>query len=519
MNFKPTFLHLVAGMLLLSACSPETKETPLENTSEKKDQNMFGHRMPRGLTITSEGLMDGYALFPVANSPLFYLVNRKGEVVHQWKSNYGVMGAYLMSDGSLVQNVYDPDFPVFAGGGETGRLQKISWDSKILWDFEYANDEYHAHHDIAVLPNGNVLAIAWEAKTVEEVIAAGKNPETIPKAGLWPDKIVEIEPQGQRGGNIVWEWHVWDHLIQNYDATKANYGNPAEHPELLDSKLGRALPPPISQDSMDILQAKGDEWRNQTADNRGSDIYHFNAINYNPELDQIAFSSPNLCEVFIIDHSTTTIEAAGHQGGQYGKGGDFLYRWGNAQNYGRGDSTGQMLFHQHDVRWVEKGRPGEGNLTIFNNDIDGRADSLNFSAIYEITPPIDEKGGYIMETGKPFGPEKPTWVYTAPDSVSFYSSFISGAERLRNGNTFINEGARARYFEVTPEGKTVWEYLNPFRGEIRKLNGDPVSLMPMVYSSFRANFIPADHPAFASKTLTALSPQPEPFLLPPPSKE
>jgi hypothetical protein len=456
-------------------------------------------------------------MFAVPNSASVYLINRKGEVVHEWKGNYGAFGpvAYLGDDGSLIQNVVDPDFPVFAGGGESGRIQKVSWDNNVLWDFEYANDEYHAHHDFAVMPNGNVLAIAWEAKTADEALAAGRKPELIPKAGVWPDKIVEIQPEGERGGKIVWEWHIWDHLVQDYDPKKKNYGKPADHPELLDFNVGDALPPLISQDSLNFLKQQGREWKNTTLENRGSDLYHVNAIKYNAQLDQIAFSSPHLSEIFIIDHSTTTKEAAGHSGGKWGKGGDFLYRWGNSQNYQRGDSTHQKLFGQHDVRWIEKGMPGAGNLMIFNNDIHNK-DSLNYSAIYEIAPPTDQKGNYTLEKGKSFGPENPVWTYTAPDSVSFWSSFISGAHRMANGNTFINEGARGRFFEVTKDGKIVWEYLNPYRGDIRKLNGDPNPHMPLTYITFRSSFVPADHPGLANRKLEPLTPQPAVYVMPSP---
>ncbi len=510
-------LHLLACILIMSSFQLKVaqKDTSNIKAPAENDRNMFGHRIPRGLTLTSEGLTEGYVMFVVPNAASVYLINRKGEVVHEWKGNYGVMGAYLQEDGSLVQNAYDPDFPVFAGGGESGRLQKITWDNKLVWDFEYANEQYHAHHDFTVMPNGNVLAIAWEAKTAEEALAAGRKPELIPKAGLWPDKIVEIEPQGQQGGKIVWEWHIWDHLIQDYDSGKANYGNPADHPELLDFNVGDSLPPLISQDSMDVLKAQGRAWRNHTPENRGSDVYHMNAIKYNAELDQVAISSPNLSEIFIIDHSTPTEEAAGHTGGRWGKGGDFLYRWGNPQNYRQGDSTHQKLFHQHDIRWVEKGKPGAGHLTLFNNDLPN-GDNMNYSAIQEIVPPTDQQGNYLIEKGKPFGPEEPVWTYTAPDSVSFFSSFISGAHRMNNGNTFINEGARGRFFEVTQEGKIVWEYLNPYRGNIRKPNGDPNPVMPMTYFEFRSTFVPADHPAFANRKLEPINPQPKVFVLPAP---
>jgi hypothetical protein len=507
--------------ILMWACDADKKGATKEVNNKKiisaKDRNMFGHGIPRGLTINSEGLTEGYVMFAVPNSASVYLINRKGQVVHEWKGNFGSLApvAYLGDDGSLVQNATDPDFPVFAGGGEAGRLQKITWDNKLIWDFEYATEESHAHHDFAVMPNGNILAIAWEAKTVQEVLAAGRKPELTPKAGLWPDKIVEIEPQGKRGGKIVWEWHIWDHLIQDYDSKKANYGNPAQHPELLNFNTGDSIPPLISQDSLDILIAMGMERRNNTPENMGSDVYHVNAIKYNKELNQIAISSPSLSEIFIIDHSTTTKEAAGHTGGRWGKGGDFLYRWGNPLNYQRGDSTDQKLFHQHDIRWIEKGKPGAGNLTVFNNDIDYR-DSLNYSAIYEIAPPTDKKGYYLIKGDKPFGPEKPVWTYIAPDTVSFWSSFISGAHRMDNGNTFINEGAKARFFEVTKEGKIVWEYLNPYRGDVRKPNGDPNPPMPMTYIAFRSTYIPADHPALANRKLVPVNPQPTAFVMPSP---
>jgi hypothetical protein len=146
--------------------STNTNDTSNKKPNPPKDRNMFRLRIPRGLTINSEGLNKGYIMFAVPNSASVYLINRKGELVHEWKGNSAVMGAYLADNGSIVQNVNDPDFPVFAGGGETGRIQKISWNSKMLWDFEYANEKFHAHHDFSLKPNSNILTIAWEAKTM-----------------------------------------------------------------------------------------------------------------------------------------------------------------------------------------------------------------------------------------------------------------------------------------------------------------------------------------------------------------
>ena len=81
----------------------------------------------------------------------------------------------------LCEGAFDPDFPTFGFGGPYGRLQKISWDNKILWDFELANDTEIIHHDFNVMPNGHILAIAYEAKSYDEAIAMGRKPEKTPK--------------------------------------------------------------------------------------------------------------------------------------------------------------------------------------------------------------------------------------------------------------------------------------------------------------------------------------------------
>ena len=511
-----SYFSIIVFLLLLSNCGDKKSE---EESADKKDRNMFGHYIPRGITVNSENLSPGYIMFPVPNSASTYLINRKGEVVHEWKGNYGVFNPYLMDDGSVVIGANDPDYPVFGFGGPYGRIQKINWEGKMLWDFEYADTTQIVHHDFAVMPNGNVLALAYETSSYEYALSLGRKPEYIPRSGPWMEKIIEIEPQGDSKGKIVWEWRVEDHLIQEYDEAKPNYGNPQEHSELFNFNLGDSIPDRITQDSLDILKAMGRGGRNLTLDNPHSDIYHFNAINYNADLDQIAFSSPELSEVFIIDHSITTEEAATHQGGKSGKGGDLLFRWGNPENYMQGDSTDRKLYYQHDIRWIEKGKPGAGNLTLYNNDVPMGPDSLHYSAIYEINPVLLQDGTYEMMTNNRFAPEEPVWNYVAKDTISFYGSFISGAHRMENGNTFINEGPKGRLFEVTPDREIVWEYLVPYRGNIHKPNGEPRNVMNMTHSTFRATFVPADHPALQGKELKPLDPQPEVFEMPPPPEE
>ena len=161
------------------------KDSANKKPPPPKDRNMFGLYIPRGLKVNSVGIEDGYIFYPVPNSSLIYLLNRKGELVHQWKGNYTVFQAYLQDDGSVIQGAQDPDYPTFGCCGPYGRIQKISWEGKMLWDFEYANEDHIAHHDFTVMPNGHILAIAYETMTYDKAMALGRSPEKTPKAGPW----------------------------------------------------------------------------------------------------------------------------------------------------------------------------------------------------------------------------------------------------------------------------------------------------------------------------------------------
>src|SRR5262249_46989503 len=88
----------------------------------------------------------------------------------------------------------------------------------------------------------------------------------------------------------------------------------------------------------------------------------------------------------------------------------------------------------------------------------------SYSSVDEIVLPVDEKGRYTRKKGAAFGPDKAIWSYSAPKKSDFYSFFISGAHRLPNGNTQICSGANGTVFEVTPDKKILWKYLNPAKG-------------------------------------------------------
>jgi hypothetical protein len=399
------------------------------------------------------------------------MLNADKEVVHRWKSKYPPAGSvYLLESGDLLRSARDPDFKHFRGGGIGGILERYNWDGELIWSFNYANEAHCPHHDTAPLPNGNILMIAWERKSKDEAIAQGRDPKLL-RDDLWPDHVIEVKPDGPTGGQIVWEWHMWDHLVQDFDRQKPNYGVVYEHPELIDLNNTGATPPATPEElrklrAVGYTGGAGGDDNNQRRGN--ADWLHTNAINYNPDLDQIALSAKNFSEIWVIDHSTTKDESAGHRGGKQGKGGDLLYRWGNPWAYKSGTKDDKKLFDQHDVRWIPRGLPGAGHLTAFNNG-QGRG----YSSIVEIEPPRDADGSYILDDEGRFGPGDLAWEYAAENKKDFYSGFISGATRLPNGNTMICEGATGRFFEVNREGTKLWQHINTFGGELSQ-DGRPL---------------------------------------------
>ena len=150
---------------------------------------------------------DGYNLLYPHNQPNVYLLDNCGEVVHVWEDDTDFRPgntAYLLEDGRLVKTKRPAAVagnPIWAGGG--GAIVEIrSWDNDLLWSFE-RNDEFERlHHDIAITPEETILMIVWENKTREEAIQAGRDSMLLPDNELWPDYILEVDPETDE---IVWE--------------------------------------------------------------------------------------------------------------------------------------------------------------------------------------------------------------------------------------------------------------------------------------------------------------------------
>ncbi len=423
-----------------------------------------------GVLKKESGVFDGYTLFTIHKDT--YLIDHCGRVIKHWVSEYERGGGfYLLEDGSLLRagKIENPNLPY---GGLGGIIERFDWDGNLLWDYTLSTPMLSQHHGLYQLPNGNILTLVATRKTSDEAIQAGRDPNNLVDDELFNEQILEIKPIGNNGGNIVWEWNAWDHLVQDFDDTKDNFGNIFDNPQLIDINF------------------------TGTTNSTGvKDWLHFNSLQYNQDFNQIILSSQKLSEIYVIDHTTTTEEAAKGFGGTYGKGGDILYRWGNPIAYDHGTETDQILYGQHFPHWIPKGFPDEEKLLIFNNGL-GR--DTNFSTVEIITTPLDGSNNYTYNTGIAYGPTSTDWTYANPDDPTlFYSRIVSSAQRLKNGNTLVCEGTKGKFFEIDPNGEIVWEYINPEKsdGTIVNQGEEPVS------NIFRALRYSPDYPAFAGRPL------------------
>ena len=432
-----------------------------------------------GLFVNEPEAMGGYTLLAGVTNNHVHLIDHLGRIAHSWQGEDRISHARLLDNGNLL-----------VGSGGVGdvyiSIAEINPESNVVWKYTHPEQ---LHHDFLNMPNGNVLMLARSRKTTEEAVAAGINPDIVPSEGMQYDYLTEVRPTGSEGGEIVWEWSAWDYLAQDFDATKENYRVIAEHPELIDGNFTAG-----KYWDIDILA-----WM------------WINAIDYNPELEQIALSPRHYSELWVIDHSASTEAAPTLKGGNAGKGGALLYRWGNPRAYRHGTVDDQRLFRQHHTHWIAPGLPGAGNILVFNNgyELGLGKDPRFYSSIEEIVPPVDGYG-YRRDPGKPYPPAEPVWRYIAETPTDFYSRLVSSAQRLPNGNTLICEGMQGNVFQVTPDGRTVWRYVYPMDSDTPLKQGEEASIYTQMSRGeamfnnalYRAYWYAPDHPGLRKFDLT-----------------
>lgn len=498
-------------------------------------------RSDRGVRVRREGMQPGWTLFSPLKSTAVYLVDELGELKHTWDTERKPGNSvYLLNDGTLLRATRDGDTAGFSGGGIGGRAQRLGLGGRVLWDVDLSEGNFCHHHDLEPLPNGNVLGIFWERKSREELLAAGADPEMVGEAKeFWPDAIYELKPEGKDGYEVVWSWHVWDHLLQDIDRDQPNYGlafddahrihinGSSREPRMTASERERLIALGYLQPSDGDDGATDEEAPKPVFEK--ADWLHSNGIDYLAELDLIVLSVRSLNEIWFIDHSTSRAEAKGSTGGRFGKGGDLLFRWGNPAAHGMGNIEDQRLFAQHDARFVS-GDKDHVRVTIFNN---GRGRPLTeepYSTVEELVIPLTD-GAFPTIDPDGLAEVQHSTLYGEGEDQRLYASFISGASKQPNGNVLVCYGDLGLVREISPDGELLWEYAQPYDAQqadaergasggrpggrrppqggppphLRPGNGPPGPPdgppggargggFPSGVSLFRATRVPADHP-------------------------
>ena len=425
---------------------------------------------------------EGYLLFMVTGiaadvqaDNTVYLLDPKGKVFHKWKGYEGhvpeTASAHLLENGLLLRQQAIGDWLELRGTrvGSTGIVQLVDWNGNVVWEYERCIVAQHClHHDFEPMPNGNILVMAHVAFSRDEVLHWGA---TTSGPTVQFEQLLELKPNLEDGSTeIVWMWSSWEHIVQDVDPGKPNYG-------IIHEDVGKH----------DINQ------RRITGEH-----LHMNSVDYNPERDLVMVSAPRASEIWVIDHSTTTEEASSSSGGRHGKGGDFIYRWGNPAAYNLGTEDERILGGQHDARWLLD-RPGSGgHITIHNNTAGEIPDAppaiswnlgTRYSSALEVRIPFNEDGTIAREPGQPFEGEI-TWKYQAYPESTWFAPFMSAVERLPNGNTLITNSHNMRLFEVTPDNEVVMDFVleHLIPEELGHVGG-------RIWRAFK---LPADYPGLAA---------------------
>ncbi|WP_223034825.1 aryl-sulfate sulfotransferase [Hanstruepera marina] len=359
--------------------------------------------------VYNSNLVENSYVFAIENGGTkSYLLNKAGFKVYEWELDTRLGNDLeILPDGRLI-GMFKVDDPIFTFGGGGGIVKILNIDGTVDWEYEYASENYIAHHDVELLPNGNVMFLVWERIPMNEAIATGVDTDH----DIFTETLIEVNPTSNQ---IVWEWHSFDHIIQDQFPALPNFGNLTNNPNLIN----------INYNIID-----------------NGDIMHANGIDHDPLNNVIYISVNYYSEVWVIDHSTTTAQAATSEGGNYNKGGNLLYRFGNPETY---NNVGERLFYNnHFANILENNVPGNGNVLIYMN-----GSHIEQSTVYEFEMPS------ALEL-TPNVNNEPTVVWSFTDDDLFYGR-ISGAVRLQNGNTLICEGDFG-FWEVSPLGEIAWKY-------------------------------------------------------------
>jgi hypothetical protein len=368
---------------------------------------------------------NAYVLFSGADD-ITHLIDMNGHEVHRWP-HAGFPSAVLdpaVTDGErghvlleLEKKAPPPGFPGLGSGLSNQSIGEVDWNDQVVWQWgkEAPGGSAQQHHDMRRAANGDTYVLADEIHAV--------------KGFVLPKIIDDVIYQVGKAGNVEWTWKASDHLDE--------FGFTPEQLKLVHDTRN---PDVLHVNNMSVIGPN--RW--------------FDAGDKRFTPGNLLIDSRNANFIVIIDRET----------------GKVVWRLGpnlpviSPETANRVPRPLDQFSGQHDAHLIPEGLPGAGDLIVFDNQ--GEAgypalprDVFSGSRVLEIDP---VKGEIVWQyTGASSG--QPPW--------GFYSSFISSARRLPNGNTLIDEGMTGRIFQVTRSGEIVWEYVSPYADKANKGGGLP----------------------------------------------
>jgi len=407
---------------------------------------------PTGTTIYKpDKCANGYTVYATeVEGEGAVLIDMNGNVVKQWKNMSNrehpvkiLKGGYIMGATrekvEYVGRIWDHP--------ESTDLSIMDWDGKIVWQYPKAG----MHHDFQVTGNpvGYWVPDAPVEFNTEKVlilshkfIKKGKKAKKISDKPLYDDYIAEIDSKG----NILWDYLCSDHYT-----------------EMGFTELEQAII--YKNPNMSGTRTKGVV---------GGDWIHINCASYvGPnkwyDKDPIKYACFHPENIIMDGRQTNTLSIIDRKtkkrvwqvGPHYSP--DTVWTFDGKEYKNAYAKLGQIV-GLHHTHMIPKGLPGEGNILIYDNGGHAGYGAPNPGAMTGLNDAVRDSSRVIEIDPVTL---KVVWEYSASkrgmrDHYKVYSSYVSSAQRLPNGNTLITNGAIGQLMEVTPDLETVWEYISPY---------------------------------------------------------
>jgi len=387
--------------------------------------------------LSSRNIQEGYVYGFLPNFGSSQLIDNNGDVYYDWGTNI-----YSMYNSNVLPNKYVFSEVDAGGGNEWMNLHDDN--GNLVWTFGLIHHELMnrlndgliegplllqtapevgwgnlgiygvRHHDAWPLLNGNILIHGYHTIGPYDVHLLGFQFDTSSSRDYaW---VMEIEPTGvgycegdvDCSFNVVWEWYMIDHIVQDNEPQ-----NPWNYVEDINQNLNK----------LDIDMYGESE----------QDRSHVNTIHYNPELDQVLISARGFDEFYVIQRYPNQ------------NGGEIIFRCCQPEQYGATEYDWGYTRHQHGVNWIPPTYPDGGDMLVYNNE-SGFLGSSFRSSVLKISPEMSN-GNYAIETinGKQRYRINTTEIMseltgdgTGLDYVTFYCPTMSGVFMLPNGNLWLS---------------------------------------------------------------------------------